>query len=350
MLNETLRDAQVSHSIGLQRLSNATTRKALKLLERAERRIVERLASQDITDFTQARLERLLEQVRRILAGEYERMTEAVAADLRELSGYEVEYQADLFRRSVPVELNFVIPSDAQVWAAVNSRPFQGRILKDWFKDLSADAFARLRNTIRQGYVEGLTTEQIVREVRGTARLGYNDGILATNRRIAETTVRTALTHTANSARERLYDANQDLIKGVQWVSTLDGRTSAVCRARDGQVYPPDKGPRPPAHPNCRSSTTPVVKSWAELGLSLKDAPPGTRASMNGQVPATETYETWLRKQPREFQDDVLGEKKAKLWRNGGLTLDRFVDRAGQEYTLDELRRREREAFERAGV
>jgi len=35
------------------------------------------------------------------------------------------------------------------------------------------------------------------------------------------------------------------------------------------------------------------------------------------------------------------------LFRQGGLTLDRFVDRAGREYTLDELRRREAAAWEK---
>jgi hypothetical protein len=30
--------------------------------------------------------------------------------------------------------------------------------------------------------------------------------------------------------------------------------------------------------------------------------------------------------------------------------MDRFVDRSGHEYTLDELRRREAEAFEKAGI
>jgi hypothetical protein len=115
-------------------------------------------------------------------------------------------------------------------------------------------------------------------------------------------------------------------------------------------VFPVDSGPRPPAHPNCRSTTTPVIKSWKELGINLTEAPPGTRASMDGQVPATLTYNDWLKKQPQAFQDEVLGPTKAKLYRKGDLSLDRFIDKSGNEYTLDELRRREMGAFERAGI
>lgn len=349
-LNDDIRSAQVSHIIGLQRLSRATERKAVRLLERLERRLVEELVRADLTEYRRDRVERLLGTIRDVLSGEYAGMTEAVVADLRDLAGYEAEYQENLLTRLIPVDVDFARPSDDQLWAAVNARPFQGRFLRQWFADLEADAFARLRNTIRMGYVEGLTTEQIIRQIRGSRAQGYKDGVLATNRRMVETTVRTALNHTAARARERLFQRNADLIKGVQWVSTLDGRTSAVCRARDGKVYKPDEGPRPPAHPNCRSSTTPVVKSWRELGVNLKDAPEGTRASMNGQVPASETYDSWLKKQPTEFQNEVLGARKATLWRKGDLPLDRFVDKSGEEYTLDELRRREAEAFERAGL
>ena len=141
-----------------------------------------------------------------------------------------------------------------------------------------------------------------------------------------------------------LYARNKRLVKGVQWVSTLDGRTSAICRARDGQDYDPEKGPRPPAHPNCRSGTTPVLKSWREMGLS--GLPPSTRASMNGQVAEDLTYDAWLRKQPVSFQDEVLGQRKGRLFR-AGLKMDRFVNRAGDEYTLDELRQREAEIWTR---
>ena len=349
-LNDDLRDAQVSHQIGLFRLGNATSRKAIKLLERMERRIVERLARHDLSSLSRSRQEGLLEQIRRIIAGEYSAMSQAVLADLEELAAYEGEYQLDLLRRNVPVRLNFILPSEDQLWAAVNSRPFQGRLMKDWFADLEADTFKRLRNTIRMGIVEGRTTDQMVRDVRGTAKQGYKDGLFEISRRHAATVVRTATNHTASAARKRLFDANADLAKGVQWVSTLDGRTSAVCRGRDGQVYPIDKGPRPPAHPNCRSTTTLVLKSWKELGINLKDAPEGTRASVNGQVAASTTYGDWLKRQPVEFQNEVMGATKARLWRAGDLPLERFVDRAGQEYTLDELRRREGAAFEKAGL
>lgn len=349
-INDDIADRLTSHQIGLQRLSNATVRKIIALLNRSDAKIFERLLRDDISDLSRKRQEALLSDIRRIVSSVYEDATGALQIDLEGLAEYEVEYQKDLFTEVLPIRWNVVTPSADQIIAAVNSRPFQGKIMKDWLQDLSDGAFKRLRDTIRMGIVEGRTTDQLVRDIRGTKAQGYKDGVLQVNRRHAETVVRTAVNHTANAARNRLYQRNESLIKGVQWLSTLDGRTSAVCRARDGKVYPVDSGPRPPAHPNCRSSTVPVLKSWREIGVDLDDAPVGTRASMNGQVAADLSYGDWLKKQPVAFQNEVLGETKAILFRKGELPIDRFVNRMGDELTLDELRTKERAAWEKAGL
>jgi SPP1 gp7 family putative phage head morphogenesis protein len=345
-VNDDLADALTRHQIYLQRYGNAAVRKILALLKRSEARILERLLRNDLSALSRGRQEQLLSEMRRIIESTYTDATGALQLDLDQLAAYEGEYQLDLFKRVLPVKLETVAPSAEQLLAAVNSRPFQGKLLKEVYSELSASAFRKVRDTIRAGIVEGRTTDQVVRDLRGTRSHGYRDGILSSNRRAAETVVRTAVNHTANTAREYTYERNSELIKGVRWNSTLDGRTSPVCRARDGKVYEPGKGPRPPAHFNCRSSTSPVIKSWRELGFDLGEAPAGTRASMNGQVPAGETYDSWLRKQPEEFQIEALGSTRAKLFRNG-LKLERFIDRRGSELTLEALKRRERDHWKR---
>lgn len=339
--NDDLSDALTRHQIYLQRYGNATVRKILALLKRSDARIVERLLREDLSAVSRARQERLLTEMRRIVDSAYTDATGALQLDLEALAAYEGEYQLDLFKRVLPVKLETVAPSADQLLAAVNSRPFQGKLLKEVYSELSASAFRKVRDTIRAGIVEGRTTDQVVRDIRGRRSMGFRDGILESNRRATEAVVRTAINHTANTAREYTYERNGNLIKGVRWNSTLDGRTSAVCRARDGKVYEPGKGPRPPAHFNCRSSTSPVTKSWRELGFDIDELPPATRASMNGQVPADLDYDAWLRKQPKEFQNEVLGRARAKLFR-GGMKVDRFVDRKGKELTLDEIRRHEK--------
>ena len=69
---------------------------------------------------------------------------------------------------------------------------------------------------------------------------------------------------------------------------------------------------------------------------------------MDGQVAADLTYSDWLRKKPVDFQESILGKTKAALFRDGGLTLDRFVSPAGHELTLDQLKQQESAAWDKA--
>ncbi|MFY0682607.1 MAG: minor capsid protein [Thalassovita sp.] len=339
--NDDIADALTRHQIYLQRFGNSTVRKILALLKESDAKVLERLMRDDLTTASRKRQERLLVEMRRIIDSAFKDATGALQIELEGLAVYEGEYQLDLFRRVLPVKLETVTPAANQILAAVNSRPFQGKLLKDVYSELNDSAFRKVRNTIRNGFFEGRTTDQVVRDLRGTRAQGYRDGVLEGNRRSVEAVVRTAVNHTANTAREYTYESNDDLVKGVRWNATLDGRTSAVCRARDGKVYETGKGPRPPAHFNCRSSTSPVLKSWRDLGFDVDELPASTRASMNGQVPADQDYDSWLRKQSKEFQDDVLGAEKAEIFRSGS-KLDRFVDSKGREYSLTELRKREK--------
>ena len=48
------------------------------------------------------------------------------------------------------------------------------------------------------------------------------------------------------------------------------------------------------------------------------------------------------------MQDDILGKTAGRLFRDGGLSVRQFVDRKGAALTLEELRRRETEAWTQA--
>jgi hypothetical protein len=62
------------------------------------------------------------------------------------------------------------------------------------------------------------------------------------------------------------------------------------------------------------------------------------RASMDGPVDGRTTYQSWLKRQDAEFQNEVLGVERAELFRSGRVTLDRFVDDQGVTLTLKQLR------------
>ncbi|MCY1179119.1 hypothetical protein D9M73_195000 [compost metagenome] len=79
-----------------------------------------------------------------------------------------------------------------------------------------------------------------------------------------------------------------------------------------------------------------------------------TRASVNGQVPASLTYYAWLKTQPMSFIELAIGPNRAKLLMNGGIDADKFAAlQLGKNFkpiTLDRMRELEPEMFKRAGL
>lgn len=131
-------------------------------------------------------------------------------------------------------------------------------------------------------------------------------------------------------------------------VNDIVAHNCLSCAPLDGKVFPLDKGARPPLHANCRCTTTPVTKSFRELGIDIDDIPADTRSSMDGQVAADITYNQWLKKQPLSVQEMALGKTRAQLFRNGGLSIEQFTNRNRATITLDELKKLESDAFEKA--
>lgn len=353
-VNEQLQDSAIGHAIDFTRYSNGVVKRLIALLNRSDADIfakiqlaLERLPAES---FTVERLDMLLQDVRRINEAAYLQLRHGLEGELRELVTYEASYQMQLFQSALPVQLSVAAVSVDQVYSAALARPMQNRLLSEWAKGMEADKMIRIRDALRMGYVEGETISQMVQRIRGTRAKGYEDGIIQTDRRNCEAIVRTAISHTANHTRQKFYEENESLIKALAWVSTLDSRTSSVCQARDGKQFPLNSGPRPPAHFNCRSTMVPVLRSWRELGIDIDELPESTRSSMDGQIPETTTYQTWLKGKPASFQDDILGKTKGALFRRGDLPLDRFVDKAGKEYTLDQLREKNAAAFAKAGL
>jgi hypothetical protein len=68
-------------------------------------------------------------------------------------------------------------------------------------------------------------------------------------------------------------------------------------------------------------------------------------------VPPGTTYSKWLNSQPAGFQKEILGDKRYKLFKKGKLKLDKFSDpKTGRIYTLEDLERKEKAAWTKAGL
>lgn len=128
---------------------------------------------------------------------------------------------------------------------------------------------------------------------------------------------------------------------------------SQICQSLDGRQFKVGEGPLPPIHPGCRSTTTPTLSQ--RFDFLDKGATRASKGADGGeQVPADTTYFAWLKTQPKSFQDAAIGPTRAKLLRNGGLTSDQFsklsLDKNFKALTLDEMKRLQPAAFEKAGL
>jgi len=368
-LNEVLLDSLIDHQVNLQQYSNGVVRKIIAILNRVDPDLFAQLnmalTRLPAESFTVERLEELLTSVRALNASAYAEVGKALTQEMHALTVYEAGFQTALFQQAVPFPAALLLNtiSAEQVFAAVMARPFQGRLLREWAASLEVGRMLRVRDAIRKGYIEGQTVSQMVQRVRGTRKRQYQDGIIEIDRRNAEAVVRTAVSHTSAMTRDRYYEANDDLIKMIEWNATLDSRTSQICRIRDGKHYT-SKEPHKPighhlpwlggpgkAHWQCRSISLPVTKSWEELnGSGIPEFSPSARESMDGLVPADTKYADWIRRQSAARQDEILGPTRGKLLRQGKLELDKFYNDKGDYLTLDQLRVREAAAFRKAGL
>ncbi|MFA5633390.1 MAG: hypothetical protein WC997_18005 [Porticoccaceae bacterium] len=348
-------DAMTRHNIDLQRYSNAEVRRIITLLNRTDAALMERIAAKLDNlpaSATLKQIEEVLQSVRELNATAYERVEGGIKTAMQDLAPVEAAFIGRLYTHAVP-EISFAAVSARTARAAALARPFQGRLLSEWAKSLEENRLSRLRDVIRIGFVSGQTVGDLVRQIRGTKAAKYADGLLEGDRRSVERVVRAALSHTAQSTRNDWFAANDDILGDEVWISTLDGRTSAMCQVRSGlrYTYPEHKpighsvpylaGPGR-LHWNCRSTSIRLLKGQKRLS--------GTRSSADGYVDANMTYGQWLRAQPAAVQNDILGPTRGLLFREGGLDLQGFYNDKGKLLTLAQLAARSAAAFERAGI
>ena len=347
-------ESATRNAVLIERLKSGEVKKIDPFLRRMDKDLREKLSRDTLTSFSRRRLETMLASINAMMVkiqGEY---SAQLMLDLFDIADYEAGFEAANLGQ-VLVNVSAAVPSVKSVQAAVLAQPLSvtgpdgGKLLTPFIEDWLQVERNRVTGAIRMGYVQGETNQQIINRIRGTRALKYTDGLLDLSRRNAEAIVRTAVQHVASVARMETWSANSDVVSGYEIVATLDGRTSQQCRSLDGRVFEMGKGPLPPFHIRCRTTTAATLD--ARFAFLEEGA---TRSSEKGYVNADLTYYDWLKGQSAEFQKAALGTARAKLFRDGGLSATRFaelqLDRQFMPLNLDQMKMLEPLAFERAGI
>lgn len=324
--NEILLDAAVTRDIFLNRWSDTVVKKILRHIRDVQRDILAQLAAGSTTEWNRNRLTLLLAQFEQIQIAARMRIEADLDAELSALVSAELESSKATISDAIEAggidaRVSFVDP--VTVKQIVMAKPFQGALLREWLDGYSDADKKRLRRAITIGMEEGETVSQIASRIKKALGLSAND---------AEAIVRTAISHIQNRVRHEFFKTNDHLIKRYMWLSILDKRTSDICKRRSNKIYVVgrDPNPVPPAHIRCRSTIVHLIEGQP--------------------IPDPKSYDEWLRNQPIEIIEDILGVTRAKLYKDGGLSIDDLITAKGRRYTLDELRAKERGAWKKARI
>lgn len=394
--NDDLYDALLQQQVNLQRMSQGEVSSLLNELRKADEELNAKLLSRlskknGVVDATAERMGAMIREIRRARASIIQSLGTQVAGLSDETVMTAINSTMRALAESVPVEINFAAPSLASVQELARERPFGGadlaRDLAQWFVDLKEADARRIAGAVQAGMAQGETVPEIMGRVLKAQEMTQSN---------LDAITRTAINHASNTARQEVFNENSDVILALRVVATLDGRTSPICRARDGHYDSVTPGGsmenvpqphivgsprRPPFHPRCRTlmiatldadeiadqmPERPFVRdkrtrklrekdfraeAKAEAGDSWKDLSREERDDLIrakrkawarenvGIVPGDMSYDEWLRRQPASFQDDVLGKPRAELFRNG-LSMDQYVDQQGRQLTIAELKER----------
>ena len=361
MPSPALIEIATRHASHYERLKSSEVKKFDDFLVQMDKDLRLKLTGLDIQSLTRAKVEVQIRQINKLLTGTYDDYKKVWTDSVTEAGLYEADFEGRSLSQVVD-GVNFKLPSDSQITAAVFNTPLGdiggiagGSLLDTFFNDMTASEVKRIEGAIRSGYAQGETTQNIIRKIRGTKAVNYADGLLAISKRNAETITRTALQHAASQARGEVWKKNESVISKVRIDATLDSRTSTICRSLDGQEYPIDSGPRPPFHPNCRTTTSAVLtKKYADLSKGRTRAARDPETGKIKKVNAKSTYYSWLKGQPASVQDSIIGPARGKLLRNGGISAERFSElQLGKNFeplNLEQMRQLDPIAFDKAGL
>lgn len=334
MINDDLANEILSRELNLNRYDASLRNRSIEVLRELEDKI-QTILRGNLSTFNRTELNEKLRLVREAINDSYEQIAELTAEELGTVAVKEADFLQETVNNLTKVELFSEKPSASQLISLAVNAVVQGAILANWWKRQAADTYFRISTQARIGY--GSSQNNIADQVSMQ---------MTTGRRNADALIKTAVHTVSSLSRERMYKDNSGVMKGKVYVAVLDNRTSIQCIAYDGSTYDMDNKPigkkslpyrELPAHFNCRSIYMPILKSFKEIGSDYQEMPKSTRSSMDGQVPEETSFKDFLDRKGEAFQDEVLGKGKAKLWRDGKITLQQLLDQSGNPIPLKEL-------------
>ena len=119
---------------------------------------------------------------------------------------------------------------------------------------------------------------------------------------------RTAQAYASREASRAMYIANEDVVSGWVWYSSLDTDTCMACAAEHGTFH--ENSETMAGHYNCRCVDIPVVKGYDDK---------------------IQTGEDWFKGLSEKEQRDMMGKQTFDVWQAGGFEFKDFISHKHDE-------------------
>lgn len=331
---QALAETLTRHQIFLERYANGQVREIKPTIERLRKDILNLFLSKALTKDDLIGLEIALVEIGRIIGIEKAAIKRVVDDSVKKV----VEYEAGFYARALGRVSTVVASSVATegILAVVSAKPMQLIQGREVVTTTVEDAVNKFDNSIAKDVVNIIRVGILNAEPQQAIARAITQSMRNRTTRQAETLTRTIINHTTAETRNNI---NEQVFPNYRekFVATLDSSTTITCASKDGQTFARGEGPMPPLHYGCRSLRVPVIApEFAVPGFE------GERPSIvDGNVEIVSgntTYSGFLKKQSKEFQDEVLGKERADLFRSGKVPLSKFTDNTGRVLTIDELK------------
>lgn len=308
----------------------------------------------NMTDWRAVRDEAFLGEVEAMTAGLRQTLTDQYGTMSATVGTASLAETASALSLGGLVAVNTVSLSPAQFRAFFLDLPIVDHKVNEWVN-------ASFRGTVGEQMRQALATAAIRGEGYRPMVKRLEDG-LGMARNEATTLARTFVSAANNAARDEVYKANADIVKGWRWLTAGDNLVCLHCLPLHGRKFKMGEGPSRPRHPRCRCGATPVLVSWRELGFDVDDfedeagqwivrgkqgkdgeitvkpvgvggANPILRISNHKDADAW-----WASLSPAEKRATQLGPGRAELLDAGKIKMKDLIDKDYKVRTLEQLR------------
>lgn len=245
---------------------------------------------------------------------------------------------------TVPITLDSVM-------GLASKKLFSGYTMKQLVaKSFTEGQIANVMEALDTGIANGWGYPKVIKHLQSVAL----DKGLEISKRENITLARSYIQQASVNAQRAVYEANKDVVHGVEWCAILDNKICRLCAATDGNHYTfSEETPPMPRHPRCRCLWLPWVKSWREMGIDADDleraARPwlireegnideGGKRKIENFGTTKDDYAGWWKTLPYKQQIKSIGPVRTRLINEGKLSWKDLQDKnTGHFYTLEEL-------------